>query len=317
MEDKMNRNISLIGLLAVFFLYGLSGSLFALEGGKPFGIDKEEQEVFLKAKQFVYERKWSEAVKALEQYLPGSKEQSLTAEARYWLAYSLNKNADDADESDLEIELKQKAFKVLSELIQRYPDNRWVKDSRFLSVEIAEDLVELGLSSYKKYLTNASHDDQNTELKLVALDALLQMNRDKAFPILERIIRSNEDYRMRVKALFVLSQSDHPRRVPLLLEAAQKDSHPDVREKAIFWLGQTESKEALKALKELYHAVGSVKLREKIIFPISQQNGIEAVQVLIALYRSETSLELKKKIIFRLGQMEHDEARKFIESLLQ
>ncbi len=289
-----------------------AGSMVAFEA-----LNQTEQESLRVAKQFVYDQKWTQAVTALEGFLAAAKDQNLIGECRYWLAYSLNKAADDQDEGEREIELKQKAFSVLTELGQRHPGSRWLKDGRILSVEIADDLVDSGLTSYKKYITSASNEDQDIELKLVALDALLQMDEAKAFPILERIIRSNPDQRMRNKALFVVSQSDHPDRVTLLLEAARSDEDPGVREKAVFWLGQSDSPQALKALKDLYSSSSSADIREKIVFAISQQGGGEAVRTLIDLYRGETRTGVKKKIIFWLGQMDEAQARKFIESLLQ
>jgi hypothetical protein len=316
MEEKMKQKRLNISWL-VLMLVAVCIRMPALDNPDSPDLDKKELARLQAAKGLVFRKEWGDAVAALERFKASAEEVVLTSEAGYWLAYSLNKLADDQDERSREIELKQKAFTQLTELGERHPDSRWVKDGRILSVEIADDLVELGLTSYKKFISSASRDDQDIELKLVALDALLQMEDEKAFPILERIIRSHAEHRMRNKALFVLSQSGHPRRVALLLQAARQDSHPSVREKAVFWLGQIPGPEALAGLKEIYASADGEGLREKIVFAISQQGDAAAVKTLIALYRSEKKLEIKKKIIFWLGQMDGEEARQFIESLLE
>lgn len=312
----MERNAMKIGLMTCLML-AMSLFLLALDSPDDLDLDKKEQALLQETKQIVFRKDWIKAVAALERFKASAKDASLVSEATYWLAYSLNQAADAQDERNREIEFKQKAFALLTELGQRHPDSRWMKDGRILGVEIADDLVELGLSSYKKYISSATNEGQDIELKLVALDALLQMDEEKAFPILERVIRNNPEYRMREKALFVLSQSEHPRRITLLVEAARRDGHPKVREKAVFWLGQIECPEALASLKDLYTSAEAEGLREKIVFAISQHGDETAVKTLIALYRSEKKLEIKKKIIFWLGQMESEEARRFIESLLQ
>ncbi len=306
-----------ISMVAGLLLLAVPVMVPALDWAVTADVNKTEQEALQKVKQNIYERNWEAAVEALGRFMAGAKDRNLLAESSYWLAYSLNKNAEDQDEEETEIELKRRAFDALTELEKSYPDSRWLKDGRILKVEIADDLVDLGLSGYKKYIASASREDQDVELKLMAVQSLMNMDSDKAFPILERIVRTNPDSRMRDKALFVVSQCAHPGRVALLVEAAKSDSNPDIREKAVFWLGQSDSREALKALKALYTADASVRLREKIVFSISQLDGPEAATTLMEIYRGEQALEIKKKIIFWLGQMDDEEARKFLESLLQ
>lgn len=310
-------NMKTVNTVILFGILLLSSGLARIWADGVTVISRADEDALQRAKKHVYARKWTDAVLALKQLQSRGKNPDQLSEAQYWLAYSLNRQAAETEGAEKKIELKQEAFSVLTDFFERYPDSRWVRDGRILSVELAEDLVDMGLSHYKKYIASASSGGEDMELKLVALDALLQMDREKAFPILERIIRSHPESRMRQKALFVLSQSGHPGVLPLLLEAAKGDKDPKVREKAVFWLGQVDDPKALTVLKDLYAKTGDPSLREKIVFAVSQQDGSEGVRVLIAFYRSEQSMEIKKKIIFWLGQLEDEEARKFLESLLQ
>jgi hypothetical protein len=53
-----------------------------------------------------------------------------------------------------------------------------------------------------------SEDDE--ELKLYALDSLMQAEPEQAVPVLERLLAGNASSRLKERALFVLSQSDSP-----------------------------------------------------------------------------------------------------------
>ncbi len=123
-----------------------------------------------------------------------------------------------------------------------------------LRIELAESLVNAGKIQYKKYITGSAETGNGSDMdvKLVALDALMQMNEEKALPILKKIIRESKDKNIRAKAVFVLSQHDDPSVPPLLGEIARKDEDPYVREQAVFWLGQEGGEAGMRSLIDLY-----------------------------------------------------------------
>ena len=277
--------------------------------------EEKVEDVYKKAKQFIYQKDWIKALEKLRQVaesFPGSK---LGDVSLYWSGYSLNQLSQTFESLDKILEAQEEALSQLETLMRQYPSSKWIDDAKLLRVEIAEDLVKRGFKKYISILNGASKDP-DIELKIAALDALLQMDKEKAFPILEKIIRSNKNPGLREKAIFILSQFDDPRVVPILAEVALKDNNKQTREKAIFWLGQIKRPESINQLVKIYKSIEDIELKEKVIFSIAQYGSDKGVKYLIQLFQKEKILRLKKKIIFWLGQSRSEEAKKFIEKIL-
>jgi len=350
------RIVITLGILAV-----LSGPLaFAQEKSK-------DQTLYEKAKAAVYEKDYQSAVASLKELVNAYAKSSYYAESLYWLGYSLNKQA--AGLADLERQLggKKEALDKVNLLLEKYPSNDWAKDAKVLRVEIAEALVKNGLKDYRKYINGGIQGgvaggielgvlegvsggvyggiegsvkgrgekprDPELELKLVALDALLNMDEDKAFPILEKLVREGKDPELREKALFVLSQHEGPKATPLLIELATKDPSAAIRGKAIFWLGQRDDQDSLAALIKIYDTADpqfkdnlimafsqsdkpqaraklveiartdkDASAREKAIFWIGQGGGKDTATILLDIYKSSNDAKIKKQIIFAIAQ---------------
>ncbi len=273
------------------------------------------EDLYKKAKQFVYQKDWLKALERFRQVaesFPGSKLEEVSL---YWSSYSLNQLSQTLENLDKILETQEEALSQLETLMRQYPYSKWIDEAKLLRVEIAENLVKKGFKKYK-YILNGASKDPDIELKFAALDALLHMDKEKAFPTLEKIIRTNKNPDLKEKAIFILSHIDDPRVVPLLAEVALKDTNKQTREKAIFWLGQIRGAESLNQLTKIYKNIEDVELKEKVIFSIAQNGGEKGIKYLIELYRKEKSFRLKKKIIFWLGQSRSEEAKKFIEKIL-
>ena len=77
----------------------------------------------------------------------------------------------------------------------------------------------------------------------------MNMDEDKAFPILLKIIQEDESPKLREQAIFILSRSKKSEVIPLLVERATTDPDSEVRAQAVFWLGQRKSKESMAGLE--------------------------------------------------------------------
>jgi tetratricopeptide (TPR) repeat protein len=293
----------------------LSAPVIAREKASENKNEEKVGDLYKKAKQFIYQKDWLKALeqfRQLEESFPGSK---LGDVSLYWSSYSMNQLSQTLENLDKILETQEEALSQLETLMRQYPYSKWIDDAKLLRVEIAENLVKKGFSKYK-YILNGASKDPDIELKIAALDALLRRDKEKAFPILEKMIRSDKNPELKEKALFILSQIDDPRVVPLLVEVALKDTNIQLREKAIFWLGQIRGAESVDQLVKIYKSIEDVELKEKVIFSIAQNGGEKGSKYLIELYQKEKSLPLKKRIIFWLGQSRSDEAKKFIEKIL-
>jgi len=161
-----------------------------------------------------------------------------------------------------------------------------------------------------------SEDDDDT--KLAALNALMQMDDQRARPILRRVLarRDSGSVCLRRKAVFLIAQESAEGTEDILLDAARNDPDPEVREQAVFWLSQVGTDRAVGALDSILRTSTDRALQEKAVFALSQHGSARATQALRA-YAERPGLpsELREKAIFWIGQSGGAENEAFLRSL--
>ncbi len=149
-------------------------------------------------------------------------------------------------------------------------------------------------------------EDPEIQLKLVALNALMNMDEDKAFPILVKIVQEDESPKLREQAIFILSRSKKSEVVPLLLERATSDPETKVREQAVFWLGQRKSKESMDAMLKIYDSKTDIKIKEQVIHALAQHakssKDDRAWKKLLAIAKTDEDVKAQEQAIFWIGQ---------------
>ncbi|MFL5640545.1 MAG: tetratricopeptide repeat protein [Gemmatimonadaceae bacterium] len=160
-----------------------------------------------------------------------------------------------------------------------------------------------------------SEDDENDD-RIAALNALLQMDADRAMPILKKVLarRDGCSAGLRRKAVFLVSQQRTAETANILMDVARSDPDQEVREQAVFWLSQVPGSTGL--LEEILRGSAGENIKEKALFALSQQNEPRAHQALreFALRESE-SPDLREKAIFWLGQRRSAENTEFLRNL--
>jgi hypothetical protein len=160
--------------------------------------------------------------------------------------------------------------------------------------------------------------DEEDDARVAALNALLNMDAERAQPVLEKVMarRDAGSACLRRKAVFLVSQRRTDRTEDILLNAARTDPDPEVREQAVFWLSQVQSPKAAAALDSILRAPGSPEVREKALFALSQQNT-PASRASIRAFASGNDVppELQEQAIFWLGQSNNPEDAAFLKTL--
>jgi len=258
MEDAMNilkrfLFVSLAGLLLTCFSLALCMTESPNWESEITGTDSnyenitfadEELDIFLKAKDYVFKRYWRKAKEQLEFYLKKYPSGQMRAEALYWLAQSLNRTSREEVDKDKVIALKEEAFQKLELLIGHYPESVWTDDAQELRVEIAGELALTGKTEYKSLIQHVYETEKKTEtdLKLIALNSLIELELEAAIPLLKEIIETDKDPQVRKKVVLLLG-SKYTRGVLTLLEDISKnDPDREVREEASYWLEQVKNR---------------------------------------------------------------------------
>ena len=264
----------------------------------------------------------------------------------YWQAYALSRR--DTDES-----LKE-AIKVLETQKSKASEASTRRDAEQLAVRICGELARRGDEQCAARITEKANEatrpvvvnipkvnippvvvtipgrpagpprgrrercDNEDDTQSAALNALLNMDEDKALPILKKVLarRDEGSVCLRRKAVFLVSQKEGPETERILLDAARTDPDGEVREQAVQWLSQVDSPAAVAALDSILHSASDPALQDKAIFALSQQDSPRARQALkeFAL-KPGVSSDLRQKAIFWIGQGDDPDRVTFLKSL--
>jgi len=166
--------------------------------------------------------------------------------------------------------------------------------------------------------SNCPSGDDDDDDRIAALNALMQMDADRAMPILTKVLERRDpcSVELRRKAVFLVSQKRTPETADILLRIARNDPDEEVREQAVFWLSQVPDERAVTMLQEILASSNNEDIKNKALFALSQHQSPKASQFLrdYAL-REDASDELRGQAIFWLGQRHGTDNAEFLRSL--
>ncbi|MEP7325761.1 MAG: HEAT repeat domain-containing protein [Gemmatimonadota bacterium] len=160
--------------------------------------------------------------------------------------------------------------------------------------------------------------DEDDDMRVAALNALLQMDADRAVPILRRVLARRDACSevLRRKAIFLVSQKQTAETEDILLGAARTDPDDEVRQQAVFWLSQVGTERAVAALDSILRTSTDRQMQEKAIFALSQVNKGRASAALRAYAeRTDAPTELRAQAIFWIGQSNNADNARYLQTL--
>ncbi len=156
------------------------------------------------------------------------------------------------------------------------------------------------------------------ELRIAALDAVLQMEADRAMPILLKVLGRRDDCseELRRKAVFLVSQQGGAEAAEVLLQVVRDDPSTKVRKQAVFWLSQVPGDRAVAGIEYVLEETAQLELREQAIFALSQHPSPRSEEILRSFAaRDNAPVELREKAIFWLGNEGSQESQDFLRDL--
>lgn len=198
--------------------------------------------------------------------------------ALYWKAYTLNK-----------LGRRDEARAAIADLRKSYPNSRWLDDAKALEVEIQQQAGQ-----------NVSPESQpDEELKLMALNALVHSDPDRALPLLDNLLKSAQSPRLKERALFVLSQTNSPRAQQMLDQVARGGGNPDLQVTAINYLGATARRQGnSQPLYDIYGASSDVNVKRAVLRALRTAGDTDH---LLQIVKTEKNPELLAEAIRLLG----------------
>jgi HEAT repeat protein len=277
----MNRKLFLILFLNIVFSIGLASVAGAQQVPSASLLDPQtaekanahEDELYQSAKDALDNGEYDNAIKQFDEVVKihGRKSDG----AMYWKAYALNKAGN-----------KAQALTSIGELRKNYPKSNWLRDAGALEQEIR------GVSN--------PDNISDEELKLLAIQSLMNSDPEKAVPLLEKIIMGNYPPKLKERALFVLSQSGSEKAQQILMGVAKASNQPDLQKRAIRNLGMNGNSRNRAVLKEIYNSSTDMGVK-KSVFQAWLMCGCK--DDVASLAKTEKNPELRREAIRYLGMM--------------
>jgi len=234
------------------------------------------------------------------------------AESLYWEAFARYRVGGAED--------LRAALARLDDQKRRFPRTATAGDAEALATRIRGELARQGDATAAQDIvreaTDAGHGrsrvptgdpdcDDDGDVKLAALNAVLQMDADRAMPLLTRVLarRDPGSVCLRRKAVWLVAQKRTDSAETVLLNALRNDPDAQVREQAVFWMSQVPGPRAAAVLDSIVRYSKDEQLQDRAVFALSQQSDPKAADALRALAeRRDAPVSVREKAIFWLGQ---------------
>lgn len=199
-------------------------------------------DLYDQAMDAIDEEEWSDALRPLNQLM--SLNMKVDA-ALYWTSYAQAKMNRTAA-----------SLASLARLQKDFPTSRWTKEGKALEMEVRGKAGQ------------APRPDQedDADLKLMAVSAMAQSDPQEALPVLRKILASPSSSRkVKERSLFVLAQMGTDQASSAIAEVARGNSSPELQRKAIQYLGVFGGPANRKVLSEVYSSTTDTALRKQIL----------------------------------------------------
>ena len=129
--------------------------------------DRTTDDALAAAKDAIYQEQWQKALDLYSQVIKAGR--ARVDEALYWQAVAQDKLGQDPQ-----------ALKTIGQIKREYPRSQWIKDAGALEQEILQ----------KQGKTPTPDRESDCDLKLLAVNSLMNTDPDKAIPIIEKLLNN-------------------------------------------------------------------------------------------------------------------------------
>ncbi|HTP89133.1 MAG TPA: HEAT repeat domain-containing protein [Bryobacteraceae bacterium] len=261
---------------AILFLIA-AGALLAQGPGGPYSLGFQAQQSsredtdYRAGRQALDSADWMKAVASFK--ASAARKGPVADAALYWTAYALNRAGHRAE-----------AIENLKRLQAEYPSSRWIDDAKALELQMGAPVS----------MSFESGDD----LKIIAINSLMQSDPKQAFPILQHVLQSSNSPQLKEKALFVLTQSPLPEARKLIGDIAHGGSGPEMQEQAIKYMGMMGGDDSRKELVAIYQSTSDRRLKQAILHSLMVSGGRG---FLVAVAKGEKDHHLRADAIRQLA----------------
>jgi hypothetical protein len=236
-----------------------------------------EEGLYQRAQTSLENHRWEDALSGFSDVV--TRGGSRVEGALYWKAYALNK-----------LGRRDEALAAIAELRKSYPTSKWLEDARVLEMETKQ----AGGQSV------TADNESDEELKLLALNGLMQSDPDHALPLVENLLKGDQSPKLKKNAVYVIAQNSSPKAQQMLEQVARGSVNPDLQIVAIRYLAQQKRNQGNigPLLWEIYGSSNDVNVKREVV------NGMSSSQDrdhLLQVAKADKSSDLRMMAIQRLG----------------
>lgn len=200
------------------------------------------EDLYEQAMDSLDDEDWNDALRPLNKLMSMNARMDATL---YWMSYAQGK-----------MDRTAAALASLARLQKEFPGSRWAREGKALELEVR------GRSGQ----VPRPDQEDDLDLKLMAVSALAQTDPEEAMPVLARILASPSSSRkIRERSLFILAQMGTEPAGNAIAAVAKGDSSPELQRKAIQYLGVFGGANNRKVLSDIYASNTDQAIRKQIL----------------------------------------------------
>ncbi|HEX8904210.1 MAG TPA: HEAT repeat domain-containing protein, partial [Longimicrobiaceae bacterium] len=274
--------------------------------------------LYRQAREALNDEEWQRAATLFQRIRQRYPSSGYTPDALYWEAFARYRMGGN--------EQLRQALGALDTQARRYPRATTRRDADELATRIRGALAARGDANAAEGVARSAQQaaqcgrgrDDDDDERVAALNALLQMDSERAMPLLRQVLARRDacSENLRKHATFLVSQKGGAETEAILLNVARTDPSAEVRGQAVFWLSQTGSERALDAIVDILRSTNDPEVQEKAIFALSQHSSPRAAAMLRAYAENESAPDnVREKAIFWLGQHSSAQNAQYLRTL--
>ncbi len=204
-----------------------------------------------------------------------------TPDAYYWQAFALQRLGGDQNLGE--------ALATLETQVQKFPKAATRGDAAALRARMEGVLARRGdqamattLMGRAESATRDGCPHANDDERIDALNAVTQMDADRAMPILKKVLARREPctQQLRRTAVWLVASRKQPDAAGILMNVAKTDPDKEVREQAVFWMANVPTDEATGMLIDLARRGDDLDLRKRAVYALSRSKQPRAATTL-------------------------------------
>lgn len=244
-----------------------------------------------------------------------------TPDAYYWQAFALQRQGGDRNLGE--------ALASLETQQQKFPKAATRGDANALRNRIEGQLGRRGdqtvASTLRGRAERAANDGcprADEDERIEALNAVTQMDPERALPILKQVLARREPctQQLRRTAVMLIARNKQAEVATALMNVAKNDPDREVREQAVFWMANLPGDEAVDLLVALAKSGDDLELRKRAVYSLSRSTSAKAQATLRQLLLDESQPEELRSdalmwVTSRRSSLETGQSSSFLKEL--